>query len=207
MLSLALLAAAEHGINRVLRLDGTALPRLAPLAGKVILIECPAPALQLYLLPDAQGLRLAQDWQAAPDCCLRAPAASLLRLALSAQKTAVLHEDEVELVGNAEVLLALAGVLQDLDLDWEYELSRWLGPLATGLLASPLRESVRWSRRSLDSLRMNLADYLGEESRSLVGRREAEARFAEIDALKLQLERLEARTERLARKPDTSENA
>lgn len=207
MLSLALLAAAEHGINRVLRLDSTALPRLAPLAGKVILIECQAPALQLFLLPDAQGLRLAQEWQAEPDCRLRAPAASLLRLALSTQKTAVLHEPEVQLLGNADVLLSLAGVLQDLDLDWEYELSRWLGPVAAGLLGSNLRGGARWTRRSLDSLRLDLADYLGEESRSLVGRREAEARFAEMDALKLRLDRLEARTERLARKPDTSENA
>lgn len=207
MFSLALLAAAEHGLNRVLRLDGTALPRLAPLAGTVIAIECMAPALTLFLLADAQGLRLASDWQAEPDCRLRAPAASLLRLALSREKTAVLHEPEVELLGDAGPLLELAGVLQDLELDWEYELSRWLGPVAAGLLGSQLRSGARWSGQSLESLRLDLADFLGEESRTLVGRREADARFAEIDALKLRLERLEARSERLARKPDTSDNA
>ena len=207
MLSLALLAAAEHGINRVLRLDATALPRLAALSGRVVAIECPAPALRLFLLPDGQGLRLAQDWQTQPDCLLRAPAASLLRLALSRQKTAVLHEDEVELLGDAQVLIDLAAILQDLELDWEYELDRWLGPLASGLLGTPLRSGARWTRNSLDSLRQDLADYLSEESRALVGRTEAEARFDEIEALQLRLERLEARLHRLPRQPDTSDNA
>ena len=47
------------------------------------------------------------------------------------------------------------------------------------------------------SLKQNLADYLAEESRTLVGQREADARFAELDQLKLALDRLEARIERL----------
>jgi ubiquinone biosynthesis protein UbiJ len=57
---------------------------------------------------------------------------------------------------------------------------------------------VNWGSQALDSLRLNLADYLSEESRSLVGQREADARFAELDNLKLALDRLDARIERLA---------
>ena len=62
-------------------------------------------------------------------------------------------------------------------------------------------------RYLLESLRLDLADYLSEESRTLVGQAEAEARFAELDALKLTLDRLEARVERLALhlKPDQAE--
>ncbi|RML29886.1 SCP-2 sterol transfer protein [Pseudomonas savastanoi pv. glycinea] len=45
----------------------------------------------------------------------------------------------------------------------------------------------------------NLSEYLAEESRTLVGKREAEARFSELDRIKLDLERLEARFERLFR--------
>ena len=56
------------------------------------------------------------------------------------------------------------------------------------------------SSQALDSLRLNLADYLSEESRSLVGQREADARFAELDHLKLSLDRLDARIERLAQR-------
>jgi ubiquinone biosynthesis protein UbiJ len=206
MLTLALLAAAEHGLNRVLRLDSTALPRLAALSGKVIAIHCPSPTFELFLLPSADGLRLASSWAAAPDCLLRAPAASLLRLATSQDKSGVLHQPEFELHGDSAALLALVGVLQDLELDWEYELARVLGPVGAHLLGSRLRGAGHWSAHSLGSMRQNLADYLAEESRSLVGQREAETRFRELDEVKLTLERLEARVEHLA-KPNPSENA
>ncbi|MGA4635552.1 ubiquinone biosynthesis accessory factor UbiJ [Pseudomonas solani] len=200
MLTQALLAGVEHGINRVLRLDGTALPRLSRLEGKVIEIDCQAPALQLFILPGGEGLQLAANWAAPADCRLRAPAASLLRLALSREKTAVLHRPEVELDGDSAALMELAGVLQDLELDWEYELSRWLGPVASQLLGAHLRSRVDWTTQSLDSLRLNLADYLAEESRTLVGQREADARFAELDRLKVDLDRLDARIGRLTQK-------
>lgn len=200
MLTLALLAGVERGLNRVLALDSTALPRLARLNGRVIAVESRAPAFQLFILADGEGLRLASQWAGQVDCTLRAPASSLLRLALAKDKQAVLHTPEVDLDGDSGVLMELAGVLQDLELDWEYELSRWLGPIATPLLAGHLRSRTGWTRDNLHSLQLSLADYLSEESRTLVGRREAESRFAELDDLKLSLDRLDARIERLAQR-------
>lgn len=197
MFGTALLASVELGLNRVLALDSTALPRLARLSGQVIALDCTAPALQLFILPSGEGLQLAGQWAGEADCRLRAPATSLLRLATGKDKTAVLHSPEVELDGDSAALLELAGILQDLELDWEYELSRWLGPVASQLLGSHIRSRANWTSQTLDSLRLNLADYLSEESRSLVGQREADARFAELDRLKLDLDRLDARIERL----------
>ncbi|BAN51017.1 SCP2 domain-containing protein [Metapseudomonas resinovorans] len=197
MLTQALLAGIERGLNRVLALDSTALPRMAALEGSVIEVDCQSPALTLFLLPGGDGLRLSAHWSAPADCRLRAPAGSLLRLAVSKEKTAVLHSPDVSLDGNSAVLLELAAILQDLELDWEYELSRWLGPVGTQLLAGHLKSRANWAGQGLDSLKQNLADYLAEESRTLVGRREADARFAELDRLKLALDRLDARVERL----------
>ena len=207
MLLAGLLASVELGLNRVLRLDSTALPRLGHLNGKVIAVECRSPALQLFILPSDEGLMLASHWASEADYTLRAPAASLLKLAISKDKTAVLHSPQVELDGDSGVLLELAGVLQDLELDWEYELSRWLGPVATQLLGGHLRSRARWYQLGFTSLNQNLAEYLAEESRTLVGQREAEARFSELDQIKLDLERLEARLERLSRSLDSSDNA
>lgn len=198
MLLTGLLAGVELGLNRVLAMDSTALPRLARLSGRVLAVQCAAPNLQLFILPSASGLQLAAQWEGAVDCRLHAPAASLLRLALSRDKTAILHSPDVNLEGDSAALLELAGILQDLELDWEYELSRWLGPVGSQLLGGHLRSRASWTSQTLDSLRLNLADYLSEESRSLVGQREADARFAELDNLKLALDRLDARIERLA---------
>ncbi|WP_166358129.1 ubiquinone biosynthesis accessory factor UbiJ [Pseudomonas akapageensis] len=207
MLLSALLASVEHGLNRVLRLDSTALPRLAALDGKVIAVDCRNPALQLFILPSDDGLMLASHWLNEADCTLRAPASSLLQLALSQDKTAVLHSPQVELEGDSGVLLDLVKVLQDLELDWEYELSRWLGPVATQLIAGHLRSRASWTRQGVASFNQNLSEYLAEEARTLVGKREAEARFSELDELKIDIERLEARIERLARSLNSSDNA
>ncbi|AUZ44350.1 MULTISPECIES: ubiquinone biosynthesis accessory factor UbiJ [Pseudomonas] len=207
MLLAGLLASVEHGLNRVLRLDSTALARLAHLTGKVIAVDCRSPALQLFILPSDEGLLLASQWAAEADCTLRAPAASLVHLALSRNKTAILHSPEVALEGDSAVLMDLAAVLQDLELDWEYELSRWLGPVATQLLGGHLRSRSRWYQQGFASLNQNLAEYLSEESRTLVGQREAQARFRELDKAKIDLERLEARFERLSRSLDPSDNA
>ena len=207
MLLRGLLASVENGINRVLRMDSTALARLQPLTGKVIAVECASPALHLFILPSDEGLLLAAQWAADADCTLRAPAASLLRLAVSKNKSAVLHSPEVELDGDSHALMALADVLQDLELDWEYELSRWLGPVATALIGGHVRSRANWYQQGFASLNQNLAEYLSEEARTLVGEREAQARFSELDQLKLDLDRLEARFERLSRSLNSSDNA
>lgn len=203
MLTTALLAAVEAGLNRVLALDATALPRLAALQGRVIAVDCSAPALRLFLLPGADGLRLAGHWEAHPDCILRAPASRLLQLAVRRDKTAVLHAPDVELDGHSGCLLDLAAILQDLELDWEGALAEWLGPLGAVALARPLQGAAAWSGDALASLRLDLTDWLAEEARPLVGAREAEMRFAELDRLQLALDRLEARSERLARRMET----
>ena len=200
MLIQALLAAVETGLRHVLSMDGIALERLSRLEGKVIAIECRSPAFSLYLLPSADGLRLAGQWQAASDCTLSAPAPRLLQLALAQNKTPVLHAADVDLSGDSALLMEFAALLQDLELDWEYQLSRWLGPVGSQLLGSNLRGSAQWTNSSLERLRLNLADFLSEESRALVGQREAHARFNELDQLKLSLDRLDARIARLASK-------
>jgi len=166
MLMAGLLASAEHGLNRVLRMDSTALPRLAALEGKVIEIDCRQPA-----------------------------------------KTAVLHSPQVQLHGDTAALLDLFGILQDLELDWEHELQKWLGPVPTSLIAGHIRLRTRWTRQGLARLSQSLSEYLAEESRTLVGKREAEAAFSELDAMKVDTERLEARILRLSRSLDSSDNA
>ncbi|MNP48461.1 hypothetical protein D3C76_1425840 [compost metagenome] len=161
----------------------------------------------MFILPDEDGLMLAAHWQGEVDCSLRAPVGSLVQLAVAKDKNAVLHSPQVELHGDSAVLLDLVGVLQDLQLDWEHELQRWLGPVATALLAGHIRLRARWTRQGLTRFNQSLSEYLAEESRTLVGKREAEAAFSELDALKVDIERLEARLQRLSRPLDTSDNA
>lgn len=190
----------EKGLNSVLRLDPTALARLAALSGRVLAVECTAPAMSVFVLADDEGLHLHSQWSGTADCTLRAPATRLWQLLSQAEKTAILHADDVQLDGNTAVLLDLSDVLQNLELDWEYSLSQWLGPIATQALSQALRRSHAWGQRSRHSLHLSLAEYITEESRHLVGNPEAQARFAEIDHSVLAVDRLEARLEQLSQR-------
>ena len=203
MLSQFALASAESALNRVLKLDSTAQARLAPLAGKVIALACSMPAITVYLIPLEDGIQLAKQWHAPADCTLSAPAMLLLKLASSADKTSILHHPEVSLDGNSGLLMELAEILQSLELDWEYEVSRWLGPVPTALMSGHLRSRRDWLVQSAQSLHLNAADYLAEESRALVGKIEADMRFTEIDQLKLDLDRLDARIALLLKRNST----
>lgn len=204
MITAFALASAETALNRVLQLDSTASARLAPLAGQVIAIACTEPALTLYLIPLNNGIQLSQQWHAPADCTLTAPATLLLKLLSSADKTSLLHHPDVSLDGNSALLMTLAEILQSLELDWEYEVSRWLGPVPTAIMGSYLRSHSNWAKKSAQSLYFNTADYLAEESRTLVGHLEAQTRFNEIDQLKLDLDRLDARIALLLKRKQKS---
>lgn len=203
MLSQFALASAETAINRVLSLDSTAHARLLPLAGKVIEIACSKPAITIYLIPLDTGIQLAKQWCAPADCTLSAPAPLLFKLLSSTDKTSVLHHPDVTIDGSSALLMELADIMQSLELDWEYEVARWLGPVATALISGQLRSSRDWLMQSAHSLHLNTADYLAEESRTLVGNTEAQARFCEIDQLKLDLDRLDARITLLLKRNQT----
>lgn len=199
----ALLAALERGLNPLLALDPVALPRLAALTGRVIAVQTRQPALRLYILPAGDGLHFAAHHEGDVDCTLSAPATRLAELALARDKQRVLHQPDVRLEGDSTLLIELADILQKLELDWQHEVSHWLGPLPAALLGDLARRGQALGAQSRDSVQLTLSNWLNEESRHLVGRLEGEARFAEIDALRLDVDRLDARLARL----ETARNA
>jgi len=182
------------------------LPRLATLTGRVIAVQTRQPSLQLYILPAGDGLHFAAHHEGDVDCTLKAPATRLAELALARDKQRVLHQPDVRLEGDSALLIELADILQKLELDWQHEVSRWLGPLPAALLGDLARRGQALGEQSRDSLQLTLSNWLNEESRQLVGRLEGEARFAEIDALRLDVDRLDARLARLGTARNARDN-
>lgn len=201
MFSQALLASLELSINQLLRLDPVAQQQLAQLAGQVLEVEISTPLqLHCYLVLHSDGLQLANQWLGAVDCRLRAPLAQLALLATARDKTPLLHHPKLDLSGNTGLLMQLAEILQQLDLDWEYLLQQLLGPVPSALLSSSIKRQWRWLQHSQHSLGQSAMDYATEEARFLVGTAEAEVRFNEIDQLTQSLDRLSARVAQLTAK-------
>lgn len=200
-----LLAGIDSGFNALLRMDPVSLQRMTGLSGRVLAIRAREPEFSLHLLFHDEGIQLASAWDAPADCTLSAPVAELWKLAMARDKAAALYQPGMQIEGDNNLLVQLSEILQDMNIDWEFQLGQWLGPVAAGLIGSHVQQRSQWAAASVESLHRRVQEWLAEESRLLVGRNEAESRFQELDRLKLQLDRLEARTALLARQlePDT----
>ncbi len=202
MPSRLLLAGVERSLALAIDQDPLTGQRLAGLQGRVILIQSRDPAMSIYLLPDSEGLRLASSHEGDVDCTLSAPASLLARLALSSERQQLLQLPEVELNGDTQVMVQLQNIFADLQLDGEAALARWLGPVVAHALGRLARGGRSWMDSNRDSLQHSIAEYLTEEGQQLVGRAEADASATRIHELRLQLDRLDARVQRLLQ-PDT----
>ncbi len=197
MLQAALLASIQRSLALAIRQDPLTAKRLGALEGRTILISMREPTLTLFIQPSPSGIRLTQDYSGVADCTLSAPAALLARLALSSNRQSLLQSAELELSGDTQVLVELQNIIGDLQLDGEAALARWLGPVAAHAIGNCARSGRNWLGSAQGSLQQSISDYLTEEGRQLVGGAEADAAAAHIHELRLQLDRLEARVQRL----------
>lgn len=197
MLTRAMLVAVERSLGLALDRDPLTARRLASLQGKTILVQARDPDWQLYLQPGVDGLRLAMDSAADPDCTLSAPSSLLVRLLVSDQRQRLLQDPHLQLSGDSQVLVSLQSALGGLRLDGEAELARWLGPVAAHAVAGMARSGWQWGGEARQTLSLSLAEYLTEESGQLVGNSEARASAEQLYQLRLDLDRLEARVNQL----------
>ncbi|MEJ6656846.1 MAG: SCP2 sterol-binding domain-containing protein [Pseudomonas sp.] len=202
MLSRTLLAGVEHSLAMAIKQDPLTAKRLAALEGRVILICGRQPALQIYVLPGQAGIRLMQEYGGEADCTLSAPTSLLARLGLSSNRQQLLLSPELELTGDTQVLVQLQNIFGDLQIDGEAALARWIGPVAAHAIGNHTRGSRNWLGTTQQNLQRSIGDYLTEEGRQLVGHAEADASASLIHELRLQLDRLDARVQRLEH-PDT----
>jgi ubiquinone biosynthesis protein UbiJ len=159
-------------------------------AGRDIAIRVP---------PFTLRARIAEDgyWQdaaaGAPDATLTIPPAVLPRLALrdpSATQAVVLE-------GESTLAHDVARVLQALDWDAEHDLARLIGDAPAHRLAETARSLIGDPRDAARRLADAAVEYLQEEAKLLVARPTAERFMADVDRLRDDVARLEARLRRL----------
>jgi ubiquinone biosynthesis protein UbiJ len=198
----AALAALEAAINRALALDPASRKRLAELADCVFRIECTAPRLNLYLIPQAQGVRLAGVWEGPVTTSVRGLASDFTELATASDPAATLINGKLELHGDSAPLIRLQQILGGLDLDWEAPLVDTLGDVAGHQLAQGLRALFGWGRQAGRSLTRQIDEFIHEEARLTPPRLELEDFYHDVQDLVMQVDRLASRTARLRRRLD-----
>lgn len=195
-----LLAAAERITNTLVEQDHKLASRLAPLAGHVFELSMTAPPLRCFLVIQATTphIRLTQVWADPASVRFSGSALDLLGM-LGKDSAGVLRDGRVKVEGDMELARQLQAALSASSIDWEYQLSRLIGDVpahSAGEFSSRVADTFRQGR---DSLVQDIDEFLHQERRSLPAVQEVEDFYADIDALRLRVDRLTARLARLQR--------
>ncbi|HEY0634765.1 MAG TPA: SCP2 sterol-binding domain-containing protein [Gammaproteobacteria bacterium] len=196
MIPLAALLALEQALNATLALDPVTLRRLAAMQGKVLALEIQSIGVTLYLAPQHHGLRLMGHYDGEVDTTLRGAPLALLRLP-AGRSGEGLFSGAVTIDGDVESGQQLQRILQGLDIDWEEHLSRLTGDVVGHQLGNLLRGLAAFGKKAVSTFGLNLGEYLQEERRTIPARAQVEAFVAEVDAVRMAADRLEARIKRL----------
>ncbi len=194
-LSTAALAGLEKLINTALRYDPGTKIALSQLADQVLAIQVTAPAFTVYLTPDEDGLRLMGHWEGEVHTQLRGSLPALARLARSQQTS--FANTGVEVIGNTGLLVDLQRLLINLDIDWEEALTEVLGDVIGHQGAELLRSGTRYAGDRASETKRLVSEFLTEELGTLPSRNELEGFYQDVDDLRLQADRLEARIKQL----------
>jgi len=195
-----LLAAAEALLNRLLALDPEGAARLSAIQGRVLRIELTGFGTRLHVIPTGDGLMLHGSYDAEPDCIVHGTPAALLRMAVSEHREDEVFAGAIRIDGDNGVAQTLGDVLKGLDIDWEEQVSRLTGDALAHRLSVQTGAAGRWARRSGDVLTRDLREYLIEEGRLLPGDDDMRAFLDGVDALRDDVERLDAKVARLAQR-------
>ena len=193
-----LLRRIETDLARRTGASETATALLAELEGRSLAIIVSGAPFALYLTAMPGRLAVDTELDGVADATVEGSLVAMARLASGGGGKAI-REGGVRFGGDAEVAEQFWKLLQAARPDWEDELSRLTGDVAAHHIGETVRALRAFGGRVADTMSRNVAEYLQEESRDLVNRIEVEEFFADVDRLRDDAARLEARLNRLAR--------
>lgn len=192
-------ALLETSLNRLLALDPASAGRRQSLNGKVLRLEL-RELKPLWLLFSRQQIDILACYQGQPDASLSLSLSGLDVLRQPERLSRYIREERLDLQGDPALFHAFSTLLGQLHIDWEEQLSHYLGDVLAHSLCQGLRQVRQQVGRQLQLGRRDLADYLTEEIRLAPGPLEVAHFCDEVATLSQRLERVALRLERLAQR-------
>jgi ubiquinone biosynthesis protein UbiJ len=144
-------------------------------------------------------LRVTRDTETPAEADLAGGPLSLLALAGSTPE-AVLQRGEVQIRGDAELAQKFRELAALLRPDIEEELSQVIGDVPAHQMGRFARAAFGWTQKAAATTVRNVAEFLAHERQDLVPRAEADQLLKGVDALREDVDRLDARITVLAQK-------
>jgi ubiquinone biosynthesis protein UbiJ len=191
-----LLRPAAAMINRQISAKTPAREICRELEGRTFALRVADSALAIYLKVDDGRIVLLGGYLEEPDVVATGSLISLARLAGPAGEDLV-REGAVEMTGDAVLAGRFRKLMRYGQPDLEEELAGLVGDAAAHGVGEFFRGVASWTRDASTTMQQNVAEYLQEESRAVPGRHETDEFRDEVNTLRDDVARFEARLRRL----------
>ncbi|GAB3013703.1 ubiquinone biosynthesis accessory factor UbiJ [Bowmanella dokdonensis] len=152
-----MVSALELALNKLLHLDPLSGHRLQPLAGKRLRIqvrELPWPLT--FAFSDQVDLLLDEDTEV--DCSMSLSLSTLKDMQDVSQIGQLIQQQRLSLHGDMHTAQSFSNLLKELDIDWEEQLSCYVGDVLAHQTLQFFRSARIDTRQRLERLRQMLSD-------------------------------------------------
>lgn len=192
-----LISAFESALNHYLNLDEDVSLFLTPLAGKIIAVTILPFNETLYLCPTTQRIQIIDHYEGSVDTIMKGSLTALGLMGLSATPARAFFSGKVTIEGDLSIGRKFQKLFEQLDIDLEERLSQYTGDVIAHKIGHFLQTTNRWQHDNIKSAQLNITEFLQDETQDLPPAPEVNILYQQIDQLKEDFERLEARTNRL----------
>ncbi len=187
-------------VNRTLAETTPARELATELEGRRFAVRVARSALALTLAVESGELKASTSLDDEPDVLVEGPLSGLTRMVFSGGDMASLADTGITVTGKADLAQKFQRLLMLARPDPEEELAGIIGDAAAHQVGTALRQAADWGRRSGGIVAANLREYLQEEQRDIPSTYEMGRFSRDVQTLRDDVERAEARLDRLERK-------
>jgi ubiquinone biosynthesis protein UbiJ len=191
-------SAACRGINHVLKAEPWAMAELARHAGKVILLSLPIGQLFFEIAPE--GSLIALTHADIPSLELEVSPEALSALASGPGNLREQAMKSVKITGDADLAQLLGRLAGQIRWEYEEDLARFIGDAPANFAVRQGKKLIFAGKSAATDLLENVIEYVSEERKVLLNKRDFLIRKNELNVLRDAVDRLEKRIQFLERK-------
>jgi ubiquinone biosynthesis accessory factor UbiJ len=191
-------------VNNVLSLDAELAEGIAELEELVLEVHVQGIDQRWHVHFSDAGVRILpvdeHDSAPEPDVRITGPAFTLLRLLGRLDSVGGVLPPGVSISGDLQCVQKLTRLARRANIDWEEPLAKLFGDSVAHELGRGIRGFAAWARKAGETIAGDMGEYLREERRLTPTRLEVDDFAVYVDQIRDDVERLEARVDRLARR-------
>ncbi len=198
-LMIPLLAALETGLNQLFAMDADSFSLLARFKGRIVAFQLTDLNQTLYFFTDQQGFQIVSHYEGEADTLISGSLIAFARMAMADEKskTSAVFNGDIKITGDIALGQHFQALFKHLDIDWEEHLSRITGDVLAHSLGNIARSFIGWGKQTINSLSVDVGEYVQYESGDIASGPEISQFNEQIDTIRSDVDRADARLERL----------